>query len=249
MGAKSGKEGFIVAFPNALARDPSKRSRFKGNPQLWNDGSKRFYGGQNPVDDIAFINAALDDLEKRYNIDKTRIFVTGFSNGASMTFRVGVELASRIAAIAPVAGSCWLESCVLTRPVSMCYATGTADPLNPIEGGAVRFATGNTDGLPGKPKPSVRESISRWVKACGLSSEPTKTSDLNGVRKETFGPGRDGVEVDCISVADMGHTWAGGRSLLSELLVGKQSDKLNMTDQIWEFFHRHPMKTGSTRAD
>lgn len=32
--AKAEKEGFLVVFPNALARDPTKPSSFAGNPQL-----------------------------------------------------------------------------------------------------------------------------------------------------------------------------------------------------------------------
>jgi poly(3-hydroxybutyrate) depolymerase len=94
---KAEKEGFLVAFPNALARDPGQPSSFAGNPQLWNDGSNRFYPGQKAPDDVAFIAALLDDLSARFALDRGRVFVTGFSNGASMSFLVGAELPDRIA--------------------------------------------------------------------------------------------------------------------------------------------------------
>ena len=50
-----------------------------------------------------------------------------------------------------------------------------------------------------------------------------------------------GAEVVLVTVEGMGHTWAGGKSLLPESMVGKTSDKIRATDAIWDFFVRHPM--------
>jgi polyhydroxybutyrate depolymerase len=111
------KAGFLAVFPNAMSRDPAQPSSFAGNPQLWNDGSGRFYSGRKAPDDVRFIHAMLDDLLARFAADPRRVFVTGFSNGASMSFRLGAELSKRIAAIAPVTGACWLEPLSLERPV------------------------------------------------------------------------------------------------------------------------------------
>ena len=47
-GAKADQAGFLAVFPEALARDPAKPSSFAGNPQLWNDGSDRFYPARKP---------------------------------------------------------------------------------------------------------------------------------------------------------------------------------------------------------
>jgi polyhydroxybutyrate depolymerase len=236
---KADKAGFIAVFPNAMSCDPSRRSSFAMNPQLWNDGSDRFCPGQKAADDVGFIAAMLDDLSARLSVDKTRIFVTGFSNGASMSFRVGAGLSNRIAAIAPVAGACWLESIKLERPVPMLYITGKADPLNLIEGGVPKLATGASDKIRAKPKPPVRESILRWVKALDIPAMPASVSDANGVRTEIYGPGRDGAEVVYITVDGLGHTWAGSRSLLPERMVGGTSDRIKATDVIWDFFQKH----------
>jgi len=237
---KADKAGFLAVFPNAMARDPSSRSSFAKNPQLWNDGSNRFYPGQKAPDDIRFIAALLDDLSNRFTVDKRRIFVTGFSNGASMSFLVGAELSNRIAAIAPVAGACWFEPVMLKRPVPMLYMSGKADPLNLIEGGVPKLATGAYDRVRAKPKPPVRDSILKWAKALDCPMTPVSVSEMNGVRTETYGPGRSGAEVVYITVDGLGHTWAGGRSLLPERLVGATSDRINATNVIWEFFRKHP---------
>ncbi|MBI5395615.1 MAG: hypothetical protein HZA91_10000 [Verrucomicrobia bacterium] len=238
-GAKADETGFLAVFANAMPPDPTKPGSFGRNPQLWNDGSERFYQGQNKVDDVGFINAMLDELLSKFAVDARRVFFTGFSNGASMTFRVGAELSRRIAAIAPVAGACWLEPLKLERPISMCYITGTADPLNLIEGGAPKLGAGASDKVRAKAKPPVRDSILKWAKAVGCPTTPKATSESNGVRTETYGPGRDGAEVIYVTVEGLGHTWAGGKSLLPEFMVGKKSDKIKATDFIWEFFQKH----------
>ena len=237
---KADQENFLAVFPNALARDPVKPGSFGRNPQLWNDGSDRFYPGQKAPDDVAFLNAMLDELLVNFTIDVRRIFVTGFSNGASMTFRFGAAAAQRLAAIAPASGACWLEPLQVARPISMCYLTGTADPLNLIEGGAPKLAFGASDKVRAKPKPPVRDSIAKWAKAIGCPVTAAKTNETKGVRIETFGPGRENTEIVFVTIADQGHTWAGGKSLLPESWVGKRTDRLNATDFIWDFFKNHP---------
>jgi polyhydroxybutyrate depolymerase len=236
---KADQEGFLTVFPNAMARDPAKPSSFARNPQLWNDGSDRFYEGQTAPDDVGFIAAMLDDLSVRFALDARRIFVTGFSNGASMSFRIGAELSDRIAAIAPVAGALWFDPQKFRHPVPMCYITGTADPLNLIEGGVPKLATGASDKVRAKPKPPVRDSILKWAKALGCPSTTPSVSDNHGVRTETYSACIGAAEVVYITVDGLGHTWAGGRSLLPKSMVGKTSNSIRATDVIWEFFQKH----------
>ena len=237
---KADKEGFLAVFPNAVARDPSQGSSFARNPQLWNDGSDRFYSDQKAVNDTRFIAALLDDLSARFSVDRRRVFVTGFSNGASMSFLIGAQLSNRIAAIAPVAGACWIDPVPLKRPVPMLYITGTEDPLNPIDGGVPKLATGGSDKVRAKPKPPVRASILKWAEALECARTPRNVSDADGIRVESYGPCRNDAEVVSITVDGLGHTWAGGRSILPESLVGRTSDRPNATDVIWEFFRKHP---------
>ncbi len=250
---KADKEGFFAVFPNAMARDPARPSSFAGNPQLWNDGSDRFYEGQTASDDVGFIAAMLDDLSARFALDERRIFLTGFSNGASMSFRLGAELSDRIAAIAPVAGALWIDPLRLRHPVSMHYITGTADPLNLIEGGPPKLATGGSDKVRSKPKPPVRDSILKWAKALGCPAAPPTTSDAHGVRSESFSACMGAAEVVYVAVDGLGHTWAGGKSILPESMVGKTSSKIRATDVIWEFFQKHaqslPDKSAAQQGD
>jgi polyhydroxybutyrate depolymerase len=57
------------------------------------------------TDDVAFINALMDDLENKLCIDADREYATGMSNGGMFTYELGAQLSDRLAAIVPVAGS------------------------------------------------------------------------------------------------------------------------------------------------
>jgi len=94
---------------------------------------------------VAFILELINRLNTDYAFDQQRIYVTGFSNGASMAFRVGAELADRVAAIAPHSGACWSKQVAPTRALSLCYLAGTADTLNQLEGGFPKLALGGKD--------------------------------------------------------------------------------------------------------
>ena len=239
---KADREGFLAVFPEATPPDPTKPSRIGTNGQAWNDGSGGFHSGERNIPDVAFIDAMLDDLIARFAVDQRRIYATGFSNGACMTFRVGVDLSARIAAIAPFAGSLWLKEPKLDRPVALFYITGDADPLNPFEGGAPKMATGaSIRTAVSRVKPPAREFVAAWAHLLGCSAEPKPAPATPGVTTLRYGGGREDTEVRFSVIAGHGHIWPGGKNLLPESMVGKATARFNATDAIWEFFVSHPM--------
>src|SRR5262249_21361628 len=70
---------FLYAFPDGLLDQDGVR--------FWNatDACCDFYG--TGVDDVAYLDAVIDDVEDRFNVDPQRIFVSGFSNGGFMAHR------------------------------------------------------------------------------------------------------------------------------------------------------------------
>jgi predicted peptidase len=54
----------------------------------------------NDAEDIAI--GALDDVEKRYNVDRSRVYLTGLSTGGLGVWRIGARHASRFAALVPM---------------------------------------------------------------------------------------------------------------------------------------------------
>lgn len=237
--AKAERESFMVIYPEASRPDPLKPQNFRKNPQAWNDGSGRFHAAEKKMDDVRFIAKILDQVLLEFRVDSDRIFVTGFSNGASMAFRLGAELSQRIAVAAPVSGTCWIDHPEPRRAISICYITGLADPLNPIDGGFPKLAIGGKE-QGGVAKPPVQSFIDRWVKSLGCQEETQFDDTTSGVRKRVYGSGRASSEVMFITVEGLGHHWPGGVSQVPNFLVGKASDKLKATDVLWEFFKSHP---------
>ena len=95
------REGILLAYPEGTRRDQASPPMFLQNPQAWNDGSGRGHTARTGVDDVGFIGALAGELVRSHGADPGRIYLAGFSNGASMAFRAGAELPGLMAAIGP----------------------------------------------------------------------------------------------------------------------------------------------------
>ena len=230
---KADREGFLAVFPEGARPDASRPASFLYNPQTWNDGSGRLNLGAVRLDvaDVEFVSLLLADLKRHFSVDERRIYATGFSNGASMTFRLARELSRIIAAAAPVAGVDWQNDKAPERPPPILYITGTTDPLNPLGGGDIRIGQ-RTFGK----KPNIPKMIGKWVKLAGCPEEPHVLYDKDGTRGVAYGCAGAPPSVILYTIAGHGHHWPGGKSALPESLVGKNTAGLKATDVIWEFF-------------
>jgi poly(3-hydroxybutyrate) depolymerase len=97
-----------------------------------------------PADDTGFVDAMLADLDSRLPIDRHRIYMSGFSNGANFAARLSVERSTRIAAAAYSAGGL-ADAKEPDRSVPTYITAGTLDdrlltrtglaelPLDPVE--------------------------------------------------------------------------------------------------------------------
>jgi polyhydroxybutyrate depolymerase len=241
---KADKEDFVVVYPDALPANPHHAASFRENPRFWDDGSERGRTTRGAIDDVAFIEAVIDDVGRRYPIDPKRIYVTGFSSGASMTFHLAASpLAERIAAAAPVAGHFFdagKENAVRPTPLLLVY--GSLDPLNPMAGGVVHMPWGGTE-----RRPPVEETVAAWAKFVGCPAEGVVLSHKSGVKRVAYGPGKEGAEFLFWTIEGMGHRWPGSQAdVLPDRMMGPKSDKLNGVDSIWTFLSRHTL---SVRAE
>jgi polyhydroxybutyrate depolymerase len=115
------RDGFAVLYPSAL-----------GVRWAIAAGHER---------DVDFISDLLDRVEQLICIDPRRVYATGVSNGGGMAARLGCDLSSRLAAIAPIAGGYRsLGACNPERPVSLLEIHGTNDGSTPYEGSGQQHA-------------------------------------------------------------------------------------------------------------
>ena len=221
--------GFIVVFPQGLPFDLSRPANFRENPNVWDDFSGRMDKVKRP-DDVTYLLAVLDDVASRCAVDRNRIYLTGFSNGASMTFRMGIERADTFAAIAPVSGHCWHKDISLKRPVPMLFIVGTADPLNPINGGMGADPWGART-----LKPPYSDSVTAWRAAIGAADSPAPTHQAEGVTTTTY-IGAGGCPLIYLTIDGQGHEWPGHRRTLPRVLTGENRMTPDATAMIWNFF-------------
>lgn len=90
LNAKADQVGFAVAYPNASG------SAFEQVSWGW-----FFTGDQH----ILALRSIINSLQGSLKPDPRKIYVTGYSDGAIMTHRVGVQLSDLVAAVGVVAGS------------------------------------------------------------------------------------------------------------------------------------------------
>jgi polyhydroxybutyrate depolymerase len=227
---------FVVLYPEATRLNPDGPLHFLDNPQMWNAGGGSSDAERAGPDDVAFLRAVLADARDRLRLDPRRCFMTGFSNGAVMTFRFAAEEPDLIAAIAPVAGHFRPTRAALRRPVPALLLFGQVDPLSPFAGGPVDLPWGGRE-----VRPAARDSAVAWARLLGLGDEPMTVAARDGVTTETFGPDTSGHEVIFCAISDLGHVWPGGHRLLPEKIAGRESNRVHATALIWEFFSRHPL--------
>ncbi|HEY8309715.1 MAG TPA: PHB depolymerase family esterase [Gemmatimonadaceae bacterium] len=231
MSRKSDRNGFIVAYPQAL-----------GSPSVWHSG----VDGSARIDDVAFIRTLIDSIRVAYNIDPDRIYVAGHSNGAFMAYRVGVALSSTVAAIGISAGSIGritsrgdtVRIQAPLRPVSLIAFHGRADDMVPYDGGA------ETDGP--RRIVSAPASIRFWALADGCSVAPdTTVLEQGNVVRADFTGCRAGTEVVFYTIADGTHKWAGDRTPWWKFWE-HTNNSLSATDEMWAFFKAHPRVTSDS---
>jgi polyhydroxybutyrate depolymerase len=236
----SDENGFVVIYPDGIEKH-------------WNDGRRGEETGyraqKENVDDVGFISALIDHLVNILNIDPKRIYITGMSNGAMMTYRLGCELSGKIAAIAPVAGNIpqnILRNCHPSKPVSVLAINGTNDPLVPFLGGEVTGPSGMKK--LGKVL-SAEESVKFWTNTNNCSPAPLVSTepdidphDGTRIQKEDYKNGKNNSEVILYIIKGGGHTWPGGSQYLGKNIIGPTSHDMNATAVIWHFFEKHTLK-------
>jgi len=186
-------------------------------------------------DDAGFLRQLIVNLTSEYNLNPGQIFVTGFSSGAQMTERVGVEISDLVAAIAPTSGQMEGQQASpppvlgpqnVLAPISVQEWHGTADnELPPCNYGTTLYS-GVKYYLD-----TVDDTFNYWVSQDQCSTLQT-TQPLCSNGEATVGlsgnvatgcAGNSNIEVQFIWEQGLGHSW-----------------KSNNNGVRWQFLSSHP---------
>lgn len=134
-------------------------------------------------DERAFAREVLQDVEKRFNVDRQSVLMSGFSIGGSLVWYLACEDPDLAKAYAPVAGAFWRphpQTSDCKAPVQMFHTHGWRDGTVPLEGrplGGGRIYQGDVfQGL----------QILRQLNNCdGLKADKFKTDERFWIRTWT----------------------------------------------------------------
>ena len=87
-------------------------------------------------DELAYFDALLSDLPRRFPIDMENLMLTGFSAGGMTVWYLACERGERFAGYAPIAGTFWAplpEQCP-SPPAHLLHLHGTTDKMVPLAG-------------------------------------------------------------------------------------------------------------------
>lgn len=173
------------------------------------------------ADDVAFVLALLDRVSAQLCVDQTRVYATGFSNGAEMASLLGCRAPQLFAAIAPVSG------------VEYDYNCG------PEELPVLSFQGTDDHNVYFDEAPPAME---QWATHNRCAETLTETRLSASVVRQSY----DGCGVDDVIlyiIEGGGHTWpgadddAGGSGG-----IGFTTHEINANDVIWKFFAGHRRK-------
>ncbi len=235
----SRREGFLLLAPNGTSNQTGAPT---GDRQAWNDLRPDKRRDAAEVDDVAFIAALIDEAARRHGIDRTRIYVTGASNGGMMTYRLLIErpdlFAAGVAFIATLPESTVPEP---PRPTPIMIVNGTKDPLVLYEGGPVARNRGQMR--------SSDATVAYWVAANRAGpGESVSLPDRNaedGCRLiETRYPATEGgAEVLFIKMEGGGHVMPSTQMTrlgpLASRILGPPCAEADGAELAWAFMRRH----------
>lgn len=182
-------------------------------------------GNASDFDDVAWVDALIQEAARVACIDAERVYSVGFSAGAALTVGLSCELPGRFSAIAGSGGVNLTSLCPDADPVNALIMHGTHDNVVPITGNVVPFAA--------SPPIGVNEVVSSFTNRNQCVATPTTTYPTSTQQRHSYACGH--AEVVDIRILGMGHTWAGAFGLI-DFFVGPNDTSFSATTTVLDFF-------------
>lgn len=225
------ERGFALVYPN-------------GYEGYWNGCNivGDYSANKLDIDDVGFLRALAGKLAAELGLDPQRVFATGVSRGGHMAFRLALEAPDRFRAVAAVSANLPSPENFKCKPAgrrtsSIMIVNGTADPLNPFDGGQTGLFGLINRGM----VRSSRESGRYFAGLDGIADAP-QTSELrtaDGTQvEETRWHGPD-AQIELVAIQGGGHGMPQPYVRLPRLL-GPTPREPNGPALIWDFFARQP---------
>lgn len=188
LAAEAGQKNFVAAFGVGLDKS-------------WNAGICCGASAAGEVDDVAYVRTMILTVEDQYPVDRSKVFLLGYSNGAMLTYQVLCESPELVSSFVSVAGTN-TSGCRARTPRPFLQMSGDDDPIVPIAGSISPTAPGVG------PTPSVLGSIAGVAEDFDCPKQQRQV--VGPVTEQRWAPCRDGVQVVFDVVKGAGHGWPTG---------------------------------------
>jgi polyhydroxybutyrate depolymerase len=222
------KYNFICIYPSGYKRS-------------WNDGRNKTPASKAGIDDVAFLDFLISEIQKEYSVNEKKIYAVGMSNGGYMALTLACGLSQRFAAVASVTGimapnpETW---CKPQQAIPVLLIGGTDDPIVPYKGGKISNGI-ETIGFD--------EAFNFWKKqnVCIGNSKSislaNNSKDGTTVEVETYNFCNNNSEVILYRIIGGGHTWPGGSQYLPQAAIGRLCKEFKAEEIIIEFLIKHEL--------
>ncbi|MCQ2198099.1 MAG: carbohydrate-binding protein [Paludibacteraceae bacterium] len=191
------------------------------------DGSTWDLGGNGK--DIALIKAIISEMSAKYGIDKSRVYMSGFSMGGMLTYSVANNMADQIAACAPVSGYPIGDMTAKpSRPMPIIHTNGDQDDVVHYE-----KWSGTFNGM-WQDQQGAYAQAEAWAKSNGCDATPVESVVDGAATRYLWKNGKCGVEVCLNKVYGKGH-WP-------------SNDKYHSVREIWRFVSKYTLECGGSPA-
>lgn len=233
---KGETEKFLSVFPSSLRYCFIDSGR-QVQTTKWNssEAQEKACPGQYLKDDVHFIRRIIDTLVQTIPIDRSRLYASGFSNGATFTSKLAVEMSDVFAAVAAAAGGLGSsDSAAPKRYLPIAFSIGAADehlteptgiPEVPFNDSCMNYIGG---------------MVRRFLGAFNLDTAHVKDStalSLTYVFTTPASPSLPSSLLTCTLLNGLAHQYPNGRNY-----------PLTAAEYLWEFFKRHTLPLTSASS-
>ncbi len=217
---KANSENFVIVYPDGVQSDGLLKAR------TWNAGTCCDYAFEKNIDDVHFISVLIDDLLKNYKINPKKVYATGMSNGAILSYRLACEIPNKITAIAAVSGPMSLkQECISAKPIPILHFHSVLDKNVPVNGGT---------GIGGNTFPAVTTGLTTWSKLNECKTLAKVIQDDSKYKLTQWLDCKNNAVITYYLTKDGGHSWPG--SIRSRVGADEPSTVIKANDLIFDFF-------------
>jgi polyhydroxybutyrate depolymerase len=202
-----------VAYPQGVVRE-------KGAAE-WDPGDN---GSRNiKENDVYFAEQLISDISNEYNVDLSRVYATGYSNGGMMAYGLACSKGNRIAAAGIMSGIMLQGTCDVNEYTSIIHFHGIADDALPYDG--------NQDFQP------VSDVIDFWLNHNNIPTSSLVTTELNGgdVVRDEYTGGNESTSVVLYTI-NSEHDKPGGHVWFSDDIGGTNPNQI-----LWDFLSNYSL--------